>query len=187
MLYPQNGDRTVTIDSVTTFHPMYLHSLSRSAVILTLHWRQVHIGLYSTRGRRNSCGVLLPQHPIWLRMHILHPDNLRIVDITTLRHTTKGKKAKILDAIKNNRRSWCLGNDVNWSHWILYFRTDLFLIKINTILTSNYVHFWPFPTYVARSVIREFVCWAHVCAVRKRLKRSRCRLEGHTIRYEMLF
>jgi len=33
-------------------------------------------------------------------MHILHPDNLRIVDITTLRHTTKGKKQKFWTPLK---------------------------------------------------------------------------------------
>ena len=27
MLYPQNGDRIVTIDSVTLFHPMYKDSV----------------------------------------------------------------------------------------------------------------------------------------------------------------
>jgi len=36
MLYPQNGDRIVTIDSVTSLHPMYLWLLEEVRVQLPL-------------------------------------------------------------------------------------------------------------------------------------------------------
>jgi len=53
MLYPQNGDRIVTIDSVTSLHPMYIRSELRSRTVLT---KDVYYSKQRERERKSAGG-----------------------------------------------------------------------------------------------------------------------------------
>jgi len=56
MLYSQNGDRIVTIDSVTSFHPVYFSALSMLSATAEVAADEIWICLLSARRIRGFTG-----------------------------------------------------------------------------------------------------------------------------------